>query len=436
MTYLITYIMVRIKKPPEFYKLLLKINKEEYEKFQKYVSLANEKYLHWNDLTKNSRFKKTDLERLWAVVKMSRKLSERRVRLSRKHIIKYVQTPYIEKRLHNLDLRLGRVGYLDFPVPLNELGDKYHISALIEEAISSSQLEGAATTRIVAKEMILQQKKPRNKSERMILNNYLTIKKIVSELKEKELSLDLIKKIHKMMVRGTLKNSSKEGEFRKSNDIHVVDTGVQEIQHTPPDYRTVEALLKSLCEFINNETQEVYWHPLVKASILHYAIGYIHPFVDGNGRTARALFYWYLIKNEYPLIEYLAISRLMKASPAQYARAYLYSESDDNDATYFVVFNLKVLDKALKKFEDYLKLQQKKRAELKRLIKLHSLNMRQADLLVHLRTKSPGKIITLSWFKEKYGVSYQTARNDLFRLAKKGLLSAEKAQNKWLFSAR
>ncbi len=428
--------MAKIKKPPEFYKILSKTDKEGYEKLQRYIYLANERYLHWNDLIKDARFKKINPERVWAFIKLSRKLSEREVRLSRKHVIKYVQTPHIERILHHLDLRLGRVGYLDLPVPLDELGDKYHISALIEEAISSSQLEGAATTRIVAKEMILQHKKPRNRSEQMILNNYITIRKIVSELKEKELTPEMIKKIHRMMVKGTLKDPSKEGEFRKSNDVRVVNSEDPEIQYTPPDYRAIEKLLESLCEFINSDSREIYWHPLVKASILHYSIGYIHPFVDGNGRTARALFYWYLIKNDYRLIEYLAISRLMKASPAQYAQAYLYSESDDNDATYFVIFNLKILDKALRKFEDYLKLQLKKRTELKRLIRLHKLNGRQADLLVHLRTKSPGKIITLSWFSEKYGVSYQTARNDLFDLVEKGLLSAEKSQKKWLFSVK
>ena len=89
--------MVGIKSPPDFRRLIQKVDSENYDKFQKYVSLANEKYLHWNDLLKDSHFRRADLEQVWAFVKLSRRLLERKVKLGRKHIIKYVQTPQIEK---------------------------------------------------------------------------------------------------------------------------------------------------------------------------------------------------------------------------------------------------------------------------------------------------------------------------------------------------
>jgi Fic family protein len=73
-------------------------------------------------------------------------------------------------------------------------------------------------------------------------------------------------------------------------------------------------------------------------------LGYDHPFLDGNGRTARALFYWAAANNGYWLMEFISISQIIKQSPAQYGKSFLYSEYDENDVTYFIVHQLSVID--------------------------------------------------------------------------------------------
>lgn len=83
-------------------------------------------------------------------------------------------------------------------------------------------------------------------------------------------------------------------------------------------------------------------------------IGYDHPFVEGNGRTARALFYWSLARSGYWLMEYISISRLLKQAPAQYGSAYMYSETDENDTTYFILHQISIIERAIDALYEYL----------------------------------------------------------------------------------
>jgi Fic family protein len=74
--------------------------------------------------------------------------------------------------------------------------------------------------------------------------------------------------------------------------------------------------MRALCAFANMRTGvDGFVHPIVRAIILHFMLAYDHPYVDGNGRTARALFYWSALKDGYWLIEYVSISRII-ISPA------------------------------------------------------------------------------------------------------------------------
>ncbi len=84
------------------------------------------------------------------------------------------------------------------------------------------------------------------------------------------------------------------GKFR-GHPIYVKDLIDGEITFTAPDHSEVNELIEQITDFINTENE---FYPIIKASILHFMIGFIHSFAVGNGRTARALFYWYLIKKD------------------------------------------------------------------------------------------------------------------------------------------
>jgi len=414
------------EKPPskeELNKILSQSSSSsQFDELRPYLNRVNEKYLHWDELQIDSNFKGKDLRQIWALVNLFREFNERSIPINGL-ILRYVQTPHIEKALHDLDVRVGGKVDLDGHTIAPDLHKKYLINSLMEEAIASSQLEGATTSRIVAKEMLRENRKPRDLSEQMILNNYLTMKLIRDTAQpNQKLTLDIIKAIHKQITANTLENKTWEGVFRTDNEVKVYSREDDQLIHEPPDHTEINKLLTQTCEFINNEPKSYYIHPFVKAIILHYLIGYVHPFNDGNGRTARALFYWYVITQNYDKLEYVAVSTAIKNAPSKYMRAYLYVETDNNDVTYFVNFNLRAIDIALSSFEKYVDKTVNENKKIFETIRHNpALNFRQADIIITLGKS--GKPITTYEMQQRYNITYQTARSDLLELTKKQYMS-------------
>ena len=225
----------------------------------------------------------------------------------------------------------------------------------MEEAISSSQMEGAATTRKVAKEMLRKKIAPKDKSQQMIFNNYQTIQFIIAN-KEKPLTEELLLEVHRLMTENTLEKPEYAGHFRTNDDV-VVENGItHEIVHIPPACTDIPEFISQLCAFFNgNDGGNFFIHPIIRGITIHFMLAFVHPFADGNGRTARAIFYWYMLKQGYWLTEYLSISRIISRSKKSYEKTFMYSEADGNDMGYFVSYNLRVLDLAFKDFQQYIK---------------------------------------------------------------------------------
>ena len=296
-------------------------------------------------------------------------------------------------------------------------------NSLIEEAIRSSQVEGAATTRKVAKDMIREGRRPADHSERMILNNHNAMA-FIRELKGEDLTPAIVFKLHEIITEGTLfgEDECMEGKFRRSSDDIRVYSKDDVLLHTPPKSGELEQRLKLVCDFANEESEDdgSYIPLVIKGIIIHFMIGYDHPFVDGNGRTARALFYWMMIKSENSLLEYVSISRVLKKAPEQYKQAYLDSETDGNDTTYFLYHQLKAIRQATNELYEYLGVKAKKSKLIESLVSNSSfngrLNVRQLEVLQH-GIDNPGAIFTIKGHMNTHGVVYQTARTDLMGLS-------------------
>ena len=158
-------------------------------------------------------------------------------------------------------------------------------------------------------------------------------------------------------------------------------------------------------------------------------IGYLHPFKDGNGRTARALFYWYMLKCGYTAFRYISISKLLKNAPAKYVRAYLYTETDDMDLTYFVNYQCEIVSRAVVEYIDYIKGIINTRTELRQWLYdsgiFNEINSRQRDLAT-IAINQPGVLFTAMEVSTRMGVSENTARDDLKKLTALGLMRAMK----------
>src|SRR5690606_7305366 len=350
---------------------------------------------------------------------MSRQFNYKQLKFGN-YIFNYITTDYVQKLMHYFDMHIG--GYIGAKSVIPEEEKmRYLVSSIMEEAISSSQIEGANTTRKKAKEMLRKEVKPKTKSEQMIVNNYLTIKHITQNRHE-ELTPEKLLFAHKLISCDTLDNKIEEGEFRNSNDIYVINYTNSEVVHTPPNHKEVNELINDLCKFFNTEDDK-FVHPVLKAIIIHFMIGWIHPFTDGNGRTARALFYWYLLKKGYWLTEYLSISRIIQDTKNQYERAFLYTENDDNDLSYFITYNLKVMEKAFEALKHYIQQKQKENLQIANFVRIPNVNERQGQLL-KLLFDEPEIIFNVKEVENRFAVSNYTARTDLKGLVDLGFLEA------------
>jgi Fic family protein len=326
-------------------------------------------------------------------------------------------------------------GRIEVPEPIvnPEMKDRYYVESLIQEAVTSSQLEGATTTRQVAKEMIRTGRKPRDRSEKMILNNYLTMRRI-GDLKNRKLSPELVFDLHRSVTESTLDNDFQAGRFRREDEpIDVVD-GQQQVVHVPPPAQQLPDRMAAMCSFANGETPDSFIHPVIRSIVLHFWLAYDHPFVDGNGRTARALFYWSMLRSGYWLFEFISISQILLKAPAKYGRAFLYSETDDNDLTYFILYQLETIRRAIDELNDFVKSKTKQIDELEfRLKGMRQLNHRQRSLIAHA-VRHPHFRYTIESHRSSHDVVHQTARADLLELKKLGLIEGGKVGRRWYFT--
>lgn len=385
-------------------------------------------YLHWSKIKKKT-WLPDDMpaEKFWAYVKAFRQINslDTPIRDQEDYPFTWTKLPQYDQFLHEMDLHMG--GHLMGQENITDQQKLEYVSrGLMEEAIASSQLEGAHTTRVVAKKMLMEGRKPQDKAEHMILNNYKTMRAIEGEFCKGKLTLDVLNELHRMITKNTLPKSE-QGIFRTDEDKIVISPkGDEYISYICPKIAFVEQELPKLIAFANDQDQSGFIHPVIKAIMLHFWLAILHPYTDGNGRLARVLFYWYLLKHDYWAFAYLPISEMIKKSPGQYSWAYIYSEQDDNDLTYFIDYNIRKIKQAREAFTQYLERKRKeKEVENKIIRSKHDFNKRQLKLLIYFYRNPRGRTNTSAHSKIHH-VTRMPAARDLKSLLALGYLTSQK----------
>ena len=425
--------LYKIKKPDlskvELGKVIENIDKQnKKEEISKLIQETFQPiYFYWDKIKYKQLPKGISPEEFWVLVKFNRKNQaiKSEIKNENEKYFTWIKLPEIEEFFHRMDLNTGGSFFALKESDNEKNKQKLIFRGVMEEAIASSQLEGASTTRKVAKQFLREGRKPKNESEQMILNNYQTMQIIESEYKNREMNLDLFFELHKMITKNTIPENE-QGKFRKDEDNIIVADSSNIIYHQPPKVSFVKKELKKFIKFANDETDTPFLHPVIKAVMLHFWVGYLHPFTDGNGRLARLMFYWYLLKKDYWAFSYLPISKAIKKSPVQYGNAYVYSEQDDLDLTYFIDYNIRKIKSAISDFEKYLERKSKENLEMNKLSRTkYNLNERQIQLLQHLHGDKNEKT-SLSVHINIYRITKMTAIKDLKDLEKLGLIVSEK----------
>ena len=215
---------------------------------------------------------------------------------------------------------------------------EFLLDSAIEEAITSAIYEGAHSTRAQAEQLIASGEKPKNKDEWMLINNFRAMR-WVKENQSSALTKNVILELHKIVTENTLEGDDINFQGRFRNDTVFVGP------HEGVEHAKIEQAIDDMIALTTNNPR--YFHPLLKGIIVHYFIGYIHPFFDGNGRTARALFYFKSIKNQLNYVELLSVSAYLRTHGKQYEKSFEKVKDNEYDLTYFVDFCLDSIGSAL-----------------------------------------------------------------------------------------
>lgn len=391
-------------------------------------------YPHWDDLVRREPPAGLTHEQWWAALKLPRLTGTRPIALRSVDGRPFVFTlpDAVLERLLVIDQQAaGRIAATDDVVnPATR--DRYVISSLTEEAITSSQLEGASTTRRVARELLRTGRPPRTASERMIVNNYQAMQ-FVRERVPEPLTPDLVIEIQRVVTEDAA-NEADVGRIQQPGEERIRiewDNGL--VLHRPPPADELPERMRLMCEFANGGG-EGFVHPVVRAVLLHFWLAYDHPLADGNGRTARALFYWSMLRQGYWLAEFLAISSILRKAPAKYARSFLLTETDDNDLTYFLLYQLEVIGRAIDELTAHVERKARETRSIERLVKSAGrLNHRQLALVSHAMRNADASY-TVESHRRSHGVVYETARSDLLDLVGLGVLGQSKVGKAFRFS--
>ncbi len=417
-----------VKRPPALVPLS-QITSEQLDSYSSWARIVDDKgrYLPWDEF--QFRIKKgQDATLAWSFTRRARNAAMQFLDYTNEHdeqagfnntspmsevcerVDKYATTQALLQQQQRLQATGTLLGQLQF-----------------DEAITSAQLEGANTTTLVAKNMLETGRKPRTESEQMIVGNARLMSEILAHLDE-PLTPALIRHFHSVGMAGIDDKKYTPGHWRETDDIVIADYDGN-IVHQPPKAERIPERLEKVCTWINTRSGN-YIHPLIRACILHFMIAHEHPFRDGNGRTARALFYWFMLKSGYEAFRYISISSLLYAASVKYAHSYQYTETDSMDLTYFLEYQMAIVKRALDKFYEHIDAVISRRARIDRTLfesgALQRLTQRQVTLL-NIMLGDAGKGFTVAEIAGQLGIADNTARSDLKALVREGVAEERRA---------
>ena len=435
--------MAKVLPPPDWQELFAKLAQNDLARLSHVLSTGQPvddkgRYLHWDEMRHRTPPEGLTLEEWWLGTVGNRRALARQLPVTSTDgsPFRFSNVDLVQQMVHRIDQQAGGRIETDDVVTALQSRDRYLVSSLrVEEAITSSMLEGAATTRRVAREMLQTRRPPRDRGELMVLNNYnAMVAAQQMSRSDTPLTPGDVLDLHRVVTEGTLDDKADAGRLQTPDEerVVVIDRDFR-VLHRPPPAEVLPRRLEQLCAFANGELDEGFLHPVVRAILIHFWVGYDHPFVDGNGRTARALFYWSMLRSGYWLAQYFSISTILRKAPGQYVESYLKTETDGSDSTYFVIHQLQIVEQAITSLNQYITKKTLEVAEVEQLaLSVPGLNRRQIAV-INAAQRDPYRSFTIHEHESQEQVTYQSARTDLLKLEELGLLTKTRVGKRFEF---
>jgi Fic family protein len=207
--------------------------------------------------------------------------------------------------------------------------------ALIRSAHSSTAIEGNKLTLEEVSQLAQGRKIMATRKEKQEVLNYLNVLQNIQNYQYNgKITEKLLLKLHKDITKETLDNPADEGNYR-TVQVVVGNKFTGEVIFTPPKTEEVPQLTKALLGWIN---QEIELSPVLIAGLAHYELVRIHPFVDGNGRTARALATLILYIRDFDIKRFFTLDDYYDSDRKAYYTALKSVDKNTLDTTQWIEY--------------------------------------------------------------------------------------------------
>jgi len=211
--------------------------------------------------------------------------------------------------------------------------------AIIHSAHSSTSIEGNRLSLEQVSELAQGREVTATRKDRQEVLNYLKALENLGEFAEKKITEKYILNIHKILTEGTLENPSDCGIYR-NRYVVVANRFTREVFFRPPENEDVPNLIIDLVKWINSkEAKEL--DPILESGIVHYEFVRIHPFVDGNGRTARVLAALILYLRGFDTKQFFCLDDYYDSDRPDYYKALQSVDQDTLDMTNWLEYFVK-----------------------------------------------------------------------------------------------
>lgn len=212
----------------------------------------------------------------------------------------------------------------------------YGAKAMEEEIVSTFRIEQIDTSRESVRR-ILSGQAPKNDEEHRIYGMKLGLEFIADV--SHTITEENLFRLYQMTIGDFLPEKDRllPGNLYRHDSVYIVGG---KVEHTGLPWQRLPAYMAELVAFAAEKAAQ---NDLVKAAILHFALAYLHPYFDGNGRMARLLHLWYLVQRGYSSALFVPMSRFIEESRSRYYKAYTLVEQNQQisgmlDVTPFLTY--------------------------------------------------------------------------------------------------